>query len=103
MQALAAVDETFVGGAYYRAFDRRHPHCRWLEPIERWHNRTFGALFGDQSIFVRRSHFAHLGGFADLPLMEDLEFSKRLRQSGRLVLLDPPVATSPRKHVREGA
>ena len=103
VQALAGQSDAVVGGAFYRAFDRRHPHCRWLEPIERWHNRTFGALFGDQSLFVRRTHFTALGGFADLPLMEDLEFSKRLRRSGKMALLDPPIATSPRKHMHGGA
>ena len=105
MQALAALSTRaeIVGGAFYRHFDKRHPHCRWLEPLERFHNRTFGALFGDQSLFVRRAHFAgKLGGFADIALMEDIEFSKRLRRSGALALLDPPIATSPRKHTARG-
>ncbi|MEA3210552.1 MAG: uncharacterized protein QOE70_3609 [Chthoniobacter sp.] len=105
VQALAALTcrAEIVGGAFYRHFDARHPHCRWMEPIERWHNRTFGALYGDQSLFVRREHFAALGGFADIPLMEDVEFSRRLRRSGPLALLDPPIASSPRKHLAQGA
>lgn len=102
VQALAALGDA-VGGAFHRKFDERHPHCRWIEPIERWRNQHFGALFGDQSIFVRREHFEKLGGFADIPLMEDLEFSKRLRRSGPIALLDPPVATSTRRHARHGA
>ena len=102
VRTLAALRDA-VGGAFHRKFDTRHPHCRWIEPIERWRNRNFGALFGDQSIFVRRDHFQKLGGFADIPLMEDIEFSKRLRRSGPLALLDPPVATSTRRHEREGA
>ncbi len=105
VQALAALttSEEIVGGAFYRKFDARHPHCRWIEPIERFHNRNFGALFGDQSLFARRAHFEKvMGGFADIPLMEDVEFSKRLRRSGKLALLDPPIATSPRKHQHGG-
>lgn len=92
-----------VGGAFHRKFDERHPHCRWIEPIERWRNQHRGALFGDQSIFVRRAHFEKLGGFAEIPLMEDIEFSKRLRRSGPIALLDPPIATSTRKHAAHGA
>jgi hypothetical protein len=76
---------------------------RWAEGIERWHNRTFGALYGDQSLFARRAHFEKLGGFAEIPLLEDVEFSKRLRASGRIALLDPPIASSPRKHLEQGA
>lgn len=106
LQALVALcpRADLVGGAFCRRFDARHPWCRVFERFERWRNRTFGALYGDQSIFVRRDHFfAKLGGFADIPLMEDREFSRRLRRSGSIELLDPPIASSPRKHQARGA
>jgi hypothetical protein len=105
VQSLAALTprEEIIGGAFHRHFDERHPRWRWLEPLERWHNRSFGALYGDQSIFVRRTHFGErLGGFADIALMEDVEFSQRLRRSGRVALLDPPIASSPRRHLQCG-
>ena len=102
LSALARVAEEFVGGAFYRRFDERHPALRWLEPVERWHNRSFGALYGDQSIFVRRETFRALGGFRGLPLMEDVDFSLRLRRAGPLALLDPSIASSPRKHLAQG-
>jgi rSAM/selenodomain-associated transferase 2 len=104
VQAIAALKSRaeICGGAFHRMFDERHPHCRWIEPFERWRNEHFGALFGDQSIFVKREHFRKLGGFAEIALMEDIEFSKRLRRSGRLVLLDPPIATSTRRHAKLG-
>jgi glycosyltransferase involved in cell wall biosynthesis len=92
-----------IGGAFYRKFDERHPCLRWAEPAERWRCRHWGALFGDQSLFVRKEIFVRLGGFADIPLMEDVEFSKRLRQNGFVVLLDPPMRSSPRKHLEEGS
>jgi hypothetical protein len=60
-------------------------------------------LFGDQSLFVRKEIFMQIGRFADIPLMEDVEFSKRLRQNGLIVLLDPPMRSSPRKHLEEGS
>jgi uncharacterized protein len=104
LAALAALEAEpgIAGGAFYRKFDERHPKLRWLEPVERWHNRTFGALYGDQSIFVRRPIFQTLGGFRQLPLMEDVDFSLRLRRHARIVLLDPPIASSPRKHMAQG-
>ena len=43
-----------------------------------------------------------MGGFADIPLMEDLEFSRRLRRLGNAVLLDPPLWSSPRRFRRQG-
>ena len=59
-------------------------------------------LFGDQSIFVKANVFQQMGGFADIPLMEDVEFSRRLRRMGRIALLDPPVWSSPRRFRRLG-
>jgi len=102
--ALAEVDSTnTVGGAFYRKFDERHPHLRWLEGFERWHSRAFGTFYGDQSIFVRREHFLKMSGFAPLPLMEDVEFSARLRRSGKIRLLDPPVESCAHNQIQRGA
>jgi rSAM/selenodomain-associated transferase 2 len=91
-----------VGGAFYRRFDRRHPDLLWFEPVARFFIRH-GSLFGDQSIFVRREIFRALGGFAPIALMEDLEFSRRLRRHGRVAVLDPPVESSGRRHFEKGA
>ena len=96
-------DAQIVGGAFYRKFDRRHPRLMWLETVARFLTRNGGTLYGDQSVFVRREVFLRLQGFAQIPLMEDMEFSRRLRGSGRIAVLDPPVRTSARRHAREGA
>ncbi len=92
-----------VGGAFYRKFDGRHPRLTWLEPVARFLSRNGGTLYGDQSVFVRRNIFEEMGGFAAYPLMEDVEFSKRLRREGRVVFLDPPVHSSGRQHLKKGA
>lgn len=101
--AAALADRDTIGGAFHRKFDDRHRGFTWIEPIARAWNARGGTLYGDQSIFVRRDAFTRLGGFAEIPLMEDVEFSHRLRRAGRTVLLDPPIATSPRHHQRRGA
>ncbi len=99
----ATADPDIIGGAFYRKFDGRHPRLMWLEPIARFLSRHGGTLYGDQSVFVRRKAFVRLGGFKKYPLMEDLEFSRRLRADGLVVLLDPPVQSSGRHHARKGA
>ncbi len=96
-------DPAIVGGAFYRKFDARHPRLMWLENVARWLTRNGGTLFGDQTVFVRRDVFLTLGGFANIPLMEDVEFSPRLRASGKIALLDPPVRSSAHHHDRRGA
>jgi uncharacterized protein len=98
----AARNEAIAGGAFHRRFDdRRAPFVLW-EGLVRRVTPFAGPLFGDQSIFVRASVFERLGGFADIPLMEDIEFSRRLRRLHRIVLLDPPLRSSPRRFRRLG-
>ena len=100
---LALRDPMVIGGAFYRKFDRRHPRLRRLEIAARFFTRHGGSFFGDQSVFVRRKTFRALGGFAPLPLMEDMEFSRRLRRAGKVAVLDPPVVSSTRRHLRRGS
>jgi rSAM/selenodomain-associated transferase 2 len=99
----ALADPNIIGGAFFRKFDGRHPRLMWLESVARFLTRHGGTLYGDQSIFVRRDAFRELGGFAKIPLMEDVEFSKRLRAAGKIAVLDPPVQSSARRHLRKGA
>lgn len=99
----ALCDPKVIGGAFYRKFDGRHPRLLWLEIVARYLTRRGGTFFGDQSVFVRREVFAALGGFAPIPLMEDMEFSRRLRRRGAVVVLDPPLESSDRRHLRRGA
>jgi rSAM/selenodomain-associated transferase 2 len=99
----ALSDPQVIGGAFFRKFDGRHPRLMWLESVARFLTRHGGTLYGDQSIFVRRDNFRRLQGFAKIPLMEDVEFSRRLRAAGKISVLDPPVQSSARRHLRKGA
>jgi len=60
-------------------------------------SRTWGVPYGDQALFLRRSTFERLGGFARLPIMEDWDLARRARRLGRIAVVDAAVATSPRR------
>ncbi len=66
-------------------------------------SRLTGIATGDQAIFVRRTLFEALGGFPDIPIMEDIAFSRRLKQAGRVAALRSCVMTSGRRWERHGA
>ena len=68
-----------------------------------WRSLATGIATGDQAIFVTREAFAAAGGFPDVPLMEDIALSKRLKRIGRPLCLAVKVTTSGRRWDRQGA
>jgi hypothetical protein len=59
--------------------------------------------YGDQVIFLRRTFFEEIGGYADIPLMEDVELMRRIkRKKGKILILPNPVFTSDRRWHQEG-
>ncbi|MDB5642004.1 MAG: glycosyl transferase family 2 [Hyphomicrobiales bacterium] len=96
-----------LAGAVWGRFDVRiEGRSLWLPLVSRminWRSRLTGVATGDQALFVRRDVFERLGGFADVPLMEDVELTKRLRSIGRPACLRGPALTSGRRWDRHGA
>jgi len=75
---------------------------RLIEFMVNLRSRYTGVATGDQCIFVRRELFESLNGFADIPLMEDVELTKRLKKVSKPVCIDKQVVTSSRKWESEG-
>jgi len=85
-----------VGGGLTLRFDRRSRGLDYLARASNLRARRLHQIFGDQAMFVRRGAFEQVGGFSALPLMEDLELSRRLHRRGRLTLLEATTASAPR-------
>lgn len=100
-QTLA--DPAVAGGAFSLRYAEPSPGLRFIATAANLRSGLTRAPYGDQAIFVRRAVFEALGGFRDWPLMEDLEFTTRLRRAGlRIRILAMPVRTSGRRQLREG-
>ena len=95
-------DPTVVAGGFWKAF-RNGP---WLLLGSRWKCavRLFlgRRIAGDQALFVRREVLEKIGGVPDMPLMEEFELCRRLRQTGRLALADATLLTSARRFQKLG-
>jgi hypothetical protein len=65
-------------------------------------DRLGGLPYGDQGLLVRRSAFERLGGFPDVPIMEDVAMVRALRSLVRIERLRAPLLVSPRRWQREG-
>lgn len=98
----ALADPAVVGGGLSLRFDRDGAALGWLARASNARARRLHHIFGDQAIFVRRDVFERLGGFPPLPLMEDLEFSRRLHRAGRTVLLSATSTASARRFTEHG-
>ena len=91
-----------VGGRFDVRFDSPSAWSRIISSFMNQRSRLTGIVTGDQALFVRRQVFELLGGFAQIPLMEDIEFSSRLQQAGRTVALRDRVVTSFRRWDKQG-
>jgi hypothetical protein len=102
LTAIAALDSTVIGGWFQFALDDSAWQARVIERLTAWRVKHFTLPYGDQGFFVRRRVFEALGGFRELPLMEDVEFARRLARAGRVASLPLPLRTSARRWRREG-
>lgn len=95
-------DRRVVGGRFDVRFDRPSMWGTVISKMMNWRSRLSGLATGDQALFVRRSIFEQMGGFADMPLMEDIEFSCRLKRKGATAALTATVTTSFRRWEQQG-
>ena len=98
----ALEDPAVVAGRFDVRLDNPRWPFRLIASLMNLRSRLSGISTGDQALFVRREVFAALGGFPDIPLMEDVEITRRLKRRGRQAALRERVTTSARKWEREG-
>ena len=77
--------------------DFRSVSLRLIQTAANWRSRYLQVPYGDQAIFVRTRLFQKIGGFPDLPIMEDHELIRRLRKRGRILTASLPAVTSARR------
>lgn len=98
----ALSDPECIGGRFDVELEGDHWALKWIGMMISLRSRVTKVATGDQAIFVRRKVFEELGGFPDIPLMEDIAFCQMLRKNGRLACLKSRVVTSARRWEKEG-
>ena len=97
-------DQRILGGGFCRRFDSNSLTLFLGSLVADLRGSFWNYFYGDQAMFVRKSAFEKLGGFDEsLDIAEDLDLSLRLRQSGKVVALRPPVIGSARRFEAQGA
>ncbi len=102
-QIDAALNRTMkVWGRFDVRLSGEHFMFRVIEWMINLRSCITGVATGDQAIFVRRGIFKLFGGYAEIPLMEDVEFTKSLRTISRPSCINSPVVTSSRRWETDG-
>jgi rSAM/selenodomain-associated transferase 2 len=91
-----------VWGRFDVAIAGRNQILRVVAAMMNLRSRASGIATGDQAIFVTRAAFAACGGYPDIPLMEDIALSRRLKRAGRPLCLAECVTTSGRRWEQGG-
>jgi len=89
-------------GTFGFTLQGRHWFWRFIELGQGLRERITGLAYGDQGLLVSRSLFERVGGYPDLPIMEDVDILRRLRKKGRWVRIPAPALSSPRRYQEEG-
>ena len=99
---LQALSQGHVWGRFDVCIDGRPRMLAVVAAMMNLRSRWTGIATGDQAIFMRRATFAQVGGFAPLPLMEDIDLSQRLCAVGSPACLRQRVLTSGRRWEQRG-
>jgi rSAM/selenodomain-associated transferase 2 len=100
--AEALQRDNVVAGAFNLRIDSESLSLRIIEWLVRVRSALFSLPYGDQAIFIDRDLFIKVGGFADLPIMEDFELIKRLQRLGKIAIVSNCVLTSARRWQKLG-
>lgn len=91
-----------IFGCFRQRIDDPRRRFRILEAGNAFRARQFGMPYGDQAVFLDRRSYDRVGGFANVPLMEDVILSQRLRRIKRPTVLNGPVHLSARRWQADG-
>jgi rSAM/selenodomain-associated transferase 2 len=100
--AAALADPRCVGGRFDVELEGRHWMLKIIGALINWRSRATQVGTGDQAIFVRREVFERMGGYPDIPLMEDLALCRALKRLGTVACLRNRVITSARRWENDG-
>lgn len=97
-----SLEDGYVGGCLSQRINSHKIIYRFIEVSGNIRALLFKIFYGDQAIFVRRDIFLKVGGFDNVPLFEDILFSKKMAKEGKICVLNKKVLVSPRRWQKNG-
>lgn len=97
---LAHLNRPERAGYFRLAFRSEGVAPAWVAGWANWRAQVFGLPYGDQGLLISRALYDRVGGYQEIPLMEDVALARALK--GRLVALDAVACTGAERYTREG-
>lgn len=102
VRAFAADPDNVARAGFFRlAFDSSDARAARVARLANWRARTLGLPYGDQALLIARATYERLGGFKSVPLMEDVDFVRRIGRRNLRELAGLAI-TSPARYERDG-
>jgi rSAM/selenodomain-associated transferase 2 len=102
--SMALQDTDYVGGAFDLKIDSDRLFLKYISVRTSLRSHCNRIPYGDQAIFIRKKYFDQIGGFKEIPLMEDVDLMRRIKKDGKkIIILPDKVTTSARRWENDGA
>jgi rSAM/selenodomain-associated transferase 2 len=101
-EIVRIMDDPKVAGGFFRIRLPRGWIYRFTDSFAHYAGIVLRMRCGDHGLFCRRTTFLDVGGFPEVPLMEDVEFFRLLRQRGRVICSHERIMASPRRYETVG-
>jgi len=96
------IQDGFIGGCLNQRIDNKALVYRFIESEGNFRAHARKIFYGDQGIFVKNEVFLKIGGFPEVPIMEDVLFTRKLRRAGKTVVLSDKIMVSARRWEKRG-
>ncbi|MBW7991272.1 MAG: glycosyltransferase [Planctomycetes bacterium] len=99
----ALQDRDYIGGAFDLKIDSNRLFLKYISVRASLRSRWNRIPYGDQAIFIRKKYFDQIGGFKEIPLMEDVDLMRRIKKDRKKIFILPDkVTTSARRWESDG-
>ena len=89
----------WIGGAFTLCIESNKWSINLITLLANIRSKYLGLAYGDQGFFVRKEVFKSMEGFSPIPICEDMEFYRRLRKKGSVILLKEKAHTLSLIHI----
>lgn len=101
LKKMLSKNNKIIGGAFTMTVEGKRFFYKILSAGGNLYCKITKTFFGDRAIFIKKSSFDILGGYRAIPIMTDVDFSRRIKKNGKTVLINSPIISSGRKFDEE--